>query len=116
VRPRAAAKADAAAAAASSSKAAGLIKACVYKPNSMPAPALLSAMLELEAAKLPVSLDWVWRTCAQSLLLCVRRLHPFALTAAACPALALQTDGWQELLEAPGTRWRLIFTAGVCFA
>ena len=39
----------------SSSQAVAIIKQCVQKPNSVPAPAVLSAMLDLEAAKLPVS-------------------------------------------------------------
>lgn len=55
-------------------QAVALVKQCVQKANSVPAPAVLDAMLDLEAAKLPV-------------------------------------DGWQELLQAPGTHWKLVFTA-----
>jgi hypothetical protein len=46
---------DKAVAAPSASKALEVVKQCVAKANSVPAPAVLSAMLELEAAKLPVS-------------------------------------------------------------
>lgn len=28
------------------------------------------------------------------------------------PLLLAQVDGWQDILSAPGTHWRLIFTAG----
>lgn len=27
-----------------------------------------------------------------------------------------QADGWQDILQAPGTHWRLIFTAGTTAA
>lgn len=62
------------AAPADTSQAAKVVKQAVAKANSVPAPAVLSAMLDLEAAKLPV-------------------------------------DGWQEVLQAPGTHWRLVFTS-----
>jgi hypothetical protein len=39
----------------STSAAVSIIKQAVAKPNSVPAPAVLDAMLQLEAAKLPVS-------------------------------------------------------------
>jgi hypothetical protein len=27
--------------------------------------------------------------------------------------LFVQTEGWQDLLQAPGTHWKLVFTAGM---
>eukprot|EP00878_Enallax_costatus_P002035 GHUV01002199.1.p1 GENE.GHUV01002199.1~~GHUV01002199.1.p1 ORF type:complete len:285 (+),score=64.09 GHUV01002199.1:117-857(+) len=54
--------------------AVAVIKSAVEKPNSVPAPVVLDAMLQLESQKLPV-------------------------------------EGWQDILQAPGTHWRLIFTA-----
>lgn len=44
-----------AAALADVKQAVAIVKQCVQKANSVPAPAVLSAMLDLEAAKLPVS-------------------------------------------------------------
>ena len=44
-----------AAAPADASQAVAIVKQAVTKANSVPAPAVLSAMLDLEAAKLPVS-------------------------------------------------------------
>lgn len=64
----------AAASAVDTDKAVSVIKSAVEKPNSVPAPVVLDAMLQLEAQKLPA-------------------------------------EGWQEILQAPGTHWRLIFTA-----
>lgn len=40
---------------ATTNQAVAIVKQCVQKANSVPAPAVLSAMLDLEAAKLPVS-------------------------------------------------------------
>ncbi|WIA20635.1 hypothetical protein OEZ85_005016 [Tetradesmus obliquus] len=64
----------AAAASVDTDSALSVIKSCVAKPGAVPAPVVLDAMLQLEAAKLP-------------------------------------TEGWLELLQAPGTHWRLVFTA-----
>eukprot|EP00879_Flechtneria_rotunda_P008611 GHRR01009023.1.p1 GENE.GHRR01009023.1~~GHRR01009023.1.p1 ORF type:complete len:201 (+),score=68.97 GHRR01009023.1:103-705(+) len=55
-------------------KVVAVIKQCIDKPNSVPAPVVLDAMLQLESQKLPV-------------------------------------DGWQDILQAPGTHWKLVFTA-----
>eukprot|EP00775_Hariotina_reticulata_P009243 gene9244-9408_t len=58
----------------STSAAVSTIKQAVAKPNSVPSPVVLDAVLQLEAEKLP-------------------------------------TDGWLDALQAPGSRWRLVFTA-----
>jgi len=139
-----------------------LVKQCVQKANSVPAPAVLGAMLELEAAKLPVSvrfqtLPWMvlvlirfasthlgcttdilpsttpamnigYMRANSSLLPCIIAsgqlgglcglcVQPATRTAAAAQHSVfwgVQVDGWQEVLQAPGTHWRLIFTAGEC--
>lgn len=45
-----------AASAVDTDKAVSVIKSAVEKPNSVPAPVVLDAMLQLEAQKLPVSI------------------------------------------------------------
>jgi hypothetical protein len=90
-------------AATDTSQAVAVVKQAVAKANSVPAPAVLSAMLDLEAAKLPVSLQDEG-TGLQS------RHTPSILKALVC--LWTQVEGWQDVLQAPGTHWRLVFTSG----
>jgi hypothetical protein len=67
-----------AAAPADTSQAAKVVKQAVAKANSVPAPAVLSAMLDLEAAKLPVSPGLV--QCMQAWMHQCTRSHTRAHT------------------------------------